>query len=56
MDLGAEASRPECESCAASGQHGVPATTRSIKAEYAGYALCAECAAEYDSRLTDPRD
>ena len=39
----------ECESCLASGDHR-PATTHSRNPNFAGYALCAECAAEYDSR------
>ncbi len=40
-----------CESCAAESS-GVrtPATTRSTNPDYAGLALCAECADEYDSR------
>ena len=45
------ATADECESCAASGQYGIPATTRSANPDYAGYNLCAECAAEYNSRI-----
>lgn len=41
----------ECESCAEGGIHGVPATTHSKNPDYSGYNLCAECAAEYDSRI-----
>ena len=40
----------ECESCLVAGEH-TPATTRSINPEFAGYDLCAECAAEYDKRV-----
>jgi hypothetical protein len=39
----------KCESCLVAGEH-VPATTRSVNPDYAGYVLCQECAAEYDSR------
>jgi hypothetical protein len=44
----------ECESCAHSGQYGVPATTHSINPNWSGYNLCDECAAEYDSRMPEP--
>ena len=39
----------ECESCLVAGKH-VPATTRSVNPEFCGYALCSECAEEYDGR------
>lgn len=38
-----------CESCLAHGTR-IRATTRSVNPEWSGYALCAICAAEYDSR------
>ena len=41
----------ECESCAATGEHGVPATTHSTNPDWSGYNLCQECANEYDSRV-----
>ncbi len=40
----------ECESCLENSEH-KPATTKSVNPEFSGYALCAECAAEYDSRI-----
>jgi len=40
----------ECESCAATGEHGVPATTHSTNPDWSGYNLCQECANEYNSR------
>jgi hypothetical protein len=43
------AKQTECESCLEGGQH-TPATTRSTNPDYAGYALCHECADEYDRR------
>lgn len=39
-----------CESCAETGIQTV-ATTKSINPDFAGYALCEDCAAEYDSRI-----
>lgn len=42
--------KTECESCLVAGEH-TPATTRSINPEFSGYALCAQCANEYDSRM-----
>lgn len=47
--IAAAAEHGECPSCLTAGQHR-PATTRSANAEWAGYELCEECAAEYDSR------
>jgi hypothetical protein len=41
----------ECDSCAALGMHGVPATHRSSNPHYQGYVLCEKCAREYDSRV-----
>ena len=41
----------DCESCLVAGEH-TPATTRSINPDFSGYDLCAQCAAEYDSRYT----
>lgn len=38
-----------CESHLEAGER-VPATTRSTNPDWSGYQLCAECAAEYDSR------
>ncbi len=43
------ANNNECPSCAVAGIH-TPATTRSNNPDFAGYELCEECAAEYDSR------
>jgi len=40
----------ECESCAATGEHGVPATTHSTNPDWSGYNLCQQCANEYDGR------
>jgi hypothetical protein len=43
-----------CESCLASIQRQeTPATTHSTNPDFSGYDLCAECAAEYDSRPTE---
>lgn len=44
----------ECESCLVAGIH-TPATTHSRNPDYSGYDLCAECAAEYDSRTLPAR-
>lgn len=41
--------QPMCESCLVAGEH-VPATTRSANPDWSGYALCEECAAEYNQR------
>jgi len=38
-----------CASCDAAGLD-VEATTASVNPDWSGYALCAECAAEYDAR------
>ena len=38
-----------CASCAVAGI-AAPATTSSSNPEWSGYALCADCAAEYDAR------
>jgi len=40
----------ECDSHAESGEHGVPATTKSGNPDWSGYDLCDECADEYNSR------
>ena len=42
--------KTECESCLVAGEH-TPATTHSINPKFSGYALCAQCADEYDSRM-----
>ena len=48
----------ECDSHAESGEHGVPATTRSTNPDFNGYNLCAECAEEYNGRepITENHD
>lgn len=40
----------ECESCAAAGQHGIPAVGHSTNPNWSGYWLCQECIDEYNSR------
>ena len=40
----------ECESCAESGEHDIPAIRHSANPDFIGYWLCEECATEYDSR------
>ena len=42
-------SQRECESCLEGGLH-TAATTQSTHPDWSGYALCADCAAEYDAR------
>ena len=40
-----------CESCASGLSLEVPATTHSVNPDYSEYALCDDCATEYDNRM-----